>query len=194
MYVYNVVKFGCQERPEISSVEEPTKPLAIQDKKTKDNVITFWRQKLTYVGCGEERSVTLHYFIYNNENPKKVYYSIKAKNDPIPLNKTIFEGSFASLVLRNDVLNDVVRFLYSKKCSMPEDKLRDHIKYYTASALRYALILSNQKRIKVPQWQEVWSVDACDKNYHFPITFTGDGVGGTYWSIGKVTDTEITKS
>ncbi|MBD5784498.1 hypothetical protein IFN73_12205, partial [Francisella tularensis subsp. holarctica] len=123
----------------------------------------FWRQKLTYVGYREKRSVTLHYIIYNNENPKKVYYSIKAKNDSIPLNKTIFEGSFTSLVLRNDVLNDVVRFLYSKKCSMPEDKLRDHIKYYTASALRNDLILSIQKRIKVLQWQEVCSVGGYDK-------------------------------
>lgn len=35
LFMYNVVKFGCQERPEISSVEEPTKPLAIQDKKRR---------------------------------------------------------------------------------------------------------------------------------------------------------------
>lgn len=32
-------------------------------------------------------------------------------------------------------------------------------------------------------WRESWSVDACGKTINYPILFTCDGVGGTYFNI-----------
>ena len=39
--MYDVAKFNCHEVPKLKDIGEPTKPLAIQNTKTKKTVITF---------------------------------------------------------------------------------------------------------------------------------------------------------
>lgn len=34
-------------------------------------------------------------------------------------------------------------------------------------------------------WVEIWQVDACGASHMYSITFTPDGVGGTYFSISR---------
>ncbi|QLE79992.1 hypothetical protein FLM55_06195 [Francisella sp. Scap27] len=185
--MYDVVKFNCDKVPQIESVSKATKPVTSQDKQTKETVMASI-QSLEYQACGEYKKVTLHYFIYGNDKPAKLYYSIGTKNDPAPLVRTMFSGSFTSALLKHDTLDNIQRYLYSKRCSTSKEQLEQNTSFYVASVLKRISTISNHKRVSVLQWGETWNVNACNKSYMFPITFTGDGVGGTYWSIGKVTE------
>ncbi|MFV9973198.1 MAG: hypothetical protein AB8V06_06940 [Francisella endosymbiont of Hyalomma asiaticum] len=113
-----------------------------------------------------------HYaiLIYNDENPKRIYFSIKAKNDPIPLSKTIFAGTFTSALLMNDTLNDVAKYLYANNFYISREQLSKDVKFYVASGLNHVYLSSDNKKVKVLQWYELWSVDACGQNYSFLIT------------------------
>ena len=189
LYMYSVVTNGCQKIPKITGVVKATKAKSIQNNKTKENVMTFWRQSIEYQACGHARKTTLYFFVYGNE--KKVYYSIKSKSDAIPMARTKFSGTFTSELLKRDTFGDVVRFLYSKKCSVSKNDLMNRAKYYVSSVVKPIDVVSNGKTKRVLQWDEIWSIDACGSNYLFPIVFTGDGVGGTFWRIGKVKSKKI---
>jgi hypothetical protein len=192
LYMYDIIKFQCKEPPKITHVDKSTKPLAIEDKDTKKIALTFWRQKITYLACGKSVDTTVYYKVWGDQ--KEVNFSIKSESDPTPLIGTKFEGSFTSTLLRKDTFDGIVKFLYSKKCSISKKQAMNNTKFYVSSPIKPVKLVSKNKQKTVLQWGEKWSVNACGKNYVFPITFTGDGVGGAFWKINKpnITTKDIT--
>ncbi|APC92375.1 MULTISPECIES: hypothetical protein [Francisella] len=81
---------------------------------------------------------------------------------------------------------DVAKYLCANSCNIAKEQLSKDVKFYVTFGFKRVYLSSASKKIKVVQWHELWSVDGCGQNYSFPITFTGDGVGGTYWSILKL--------
>lgn len=83
---------------------------------------------------------------YNDENPKRIYFLIKAKNDPMPLSKTIFAWTFTSALLMNDTLNDVAKYLYANNCYISREQLYKAVKFYVASGLNHVYLPSDNKK------------------------------------------------
>jgi hypothetical protein len=172
----------------ITKAEKMNKWLGIKNK-AGEIVLKTSRQNITFSSCGISRNTTIFFKIWGDS--KKIDYSIKSKNDPIPIMGTQFEGSIATKKLKKDTFSSVVKFLSSKKCHESKSDIMKNTKFYVSSAIHQVNILLNGKKTKVPQWSEKWSVNACDKNYKFPIIFTGDGIGGTNWDVKKVTISAI---
>lgn len=82
-----------------------------------------------------------------------------------------FEGaSIADSRLKNDTYNMVSVFTKAKGCEKIE-KVKTQI-------VQPASGLPNRM-----SWKERWTVYGCNKEFAYDVTYTGDGVGGTFFSI-----------
>lgn len=65
---------------------------------------------------------------------------------------------------------DIAKYLYANNCYISIEQLSKDVKFYVAFVLNHVYLPSDNKKVKVLQWFELWSVGACGQNYSFLIT------------------------
>ena len=94
----------------------------------------------------------------------------------------------------NDTLNYVDKYLYTNNCNISREQLSKDVKFYVASGLNHVYLSSDNKKVKVLQWHELWSVDACGQNYSFPLLLQAMVLEGLTGVLLKLILTKLTKS
>ena len=92
----------------------------------------------------------------------------------------------------NDTLNDVTKYLYANNCNISREQLSKDVKFMLLLDLIMCICLQITKKLRYYSGMSYEVLMRVGKIIVL-ITFTGDGAGGTYWSIAKANITKLTK-
>ncbi|QIW10203.1 hypothetical protein [Francisella sp. LA112445] len=160
----SLLDFHCSEKIQLKNIKNTS---IVNREYIKNQEFINWQEIWSYNSCGVSHTTTVNYFENSFSNNPTTFYTIGRNRLPLG---AIMKGSIMSRALTNDMKPLILKELSKYSCNTSRV---NNIDKYIASSVSTTTLhwygLSGAPEYSHPIWNELWVVDACNREYDLLI-------------------------